>query len=157
MDKKKKEDIQKKLKKCEEEKEEYLSGWKREKANFINYKNEESKRVDLLLKEKKKRIVLGIISAIDSFDRAEKEMEKKDNASFLEGFLKIKEQFEGVLKKEGVEKTESLGKEFDPFLHEVVEMVEEEGTESGIITEEIQKGYLMDGEVIRPAKVKVIK
>lgn len=142
----------KKLAECEAEKEEYLNGWKRAKADLINYKRDEANRVESLLKERKRGIMLKIISVMDSFDRA-LEMEEED--AFSEGFLKIKEQMDELLKKEGVEEIDSVGKEFDPSFHEVIETLEKEGVENGVIIEEAQKGYKMDGELLRPSKVKV--
>ncbi len=139
----------------EKEKEEYLNGWKRAKADLINYKRDETLRTDAALRNGKKSIILKIISVMDSFDRAFEEISKDEKDAYFEGFLKIKEQMEGLLTKEGVEKIETVDKEFDPFFHEVVESVKKEGISSGIIIEETQKGYIMDGEVIRPSKVKV--
>jgi len=154
MEKKKKSSVSKKLEECEKEKEEYLYGWKKAKADLINYKKEEASRAESLLKEKKRGIILRVVSVMDSFDRAVEEAESKED-SFYEGFLNIKKQMEDVLKKEGVEAISSLGEEFDPSFHEVVEMIEKEGVESGTVVEEVQKGYKMDGELIRPSKVKV--
>jgi len=56
-----------------------------------------------------------------------------------------------------VEAIDSLGKNFDPKVHEVIQMVEAEGRESGIVVEEVEKGYTINGRLLRPAKVKVAK
>ena len=61
------------------------------------------------------------------------------------------------LKEEGLEQIESVGKSFDPLFHEAVETIEKEGAEPNVVLEEIQKGYLFKGKVLRPAKVKVSK
>ena len=147
-----KKSIKEKLQECETEKEEYLNGWKRAKADLINYKRDEANRIESLLKERKRGIMLKIISVVDSFDRA---IEMNEEDAFSEGFLKIKEQMDDLLKKEGVESIECVGEEFDPSFHEVIETVEREGVENGVIIEEAQKGYKMDGELLRPSRVKV--
>ena len=73
------------------------------------------------------------------------------------GFLKIKTQILDILKNQGLEEIESRGKKFDPNFQEAVEIIKKKGYESGIVIEEIQKGYLLHGKVIRPAKVKISK
>ncbi len=139
----------------EKEKEEYLNGWKRAKADLINYRQNESSRTKAFLKNEKKGTILRMISVLDSLDRAVEEASREKENPFYEGFMKIKEQMESALKKEGVKKVDALKKEFDPLFHEVVEAVKKEGVESGVVVEEMQKGYLMDEELIRPSKIKV--
>ncbi len=142
----------------EKEKEEYLNGWKKEKADFINYKKEETKRMMFFLELEKANLLLKSISVLDNFYRAEKEAEKRvEEDNLILGFLKIKEQIENFLKEEGVEEIKTENEFFDPNFHEAVEMVEEKDKESGKILEELEKGYLLNKKVIRPAKVKVIK
>jgi len=71
--------------------------------------------------------------------------------------LMIKKQLEDFLRTNGVEAIECAGKNFDPMLHEVIQAMECEDQESGTIVEETQKGYMIDGCLLRPAKVKVAK
>jgi molecular chaperone GrpE len=68
----------------------------------------------------------------------------------------IYRQLVDFLKKEGVERMETVGKEFDPNLHEAVGWVESEDKD-GIIMEEVQAGYTYKGKLLRPAKVKVAR
>ncbi|MBD3208157.1 MAG: nucleotide exchange factor GrpE [Candidatus Nealsonbacteria bacterium] len=157
--KEEKEELEKQLKECQAQKESYLDGWQRERANFINYKKEEMERVEGLVKYANTGLLMKIFPILDNFDAAEKEIPQKikeeDN---IKGLLQIKKQLRDFLKKEGVEEIECEGKRFDPALHEAVEMIDpEKGVESGVVVEEIQKGYVKKGEVLRPAKVKVSK
>jgi len=71
------------------------------------------------------------------------------------GIENIKKQFQDFLKANGVEEMKVVGEKFDPLMHEAVESVD--GGESGKIIEEARRGYLVNGEVLRPAKVKVYK
>ncbi len=160
----KKEKIRKRRNKIKEilekeriEKEEYLNGWKRAKADLLNYKKDEIKRINSHLFYEKKRILLKIISILDNFNRAEVEAQKRETDEIITGLLIIKKQIELFLKEEGVEEIEAAGKEFDPQFHEAVEVVEitENNFESGIIVEEVEKGYILEDEVIRASKVKV--
>jgi molecular chaperone GrpE len=140
------------------ENEEYLEGWKRAKADLLNHKKDEFKRVERLIFSEKGKLFKRILSVLDNLNRAEEEVERNgERNEIIDGFLKIKKQLVDLLKEEGVEEIESLGKEFDPFCHDAIEMCEDESMESGRIIEEYEKGYLYNNEVIRPAKVKVNK
>jgi len=79
-----------------------------------------------------------------------------ENDKWVEGILKTKEQIIEFLKTEGVEEIDCLDQEFDPNLHEAVEMIDSD-SESGIIIKEINKGYTLHEKVIRPSRVKVSK
>ena len=146
--------LKEKLKSCQKEKEEYLSGWQKERADFINYKKDEEEK----LKEKelfqKEKIVLEILLILDNIKRAEKELPKEiEENQWVKGVLKIKNQIENLLKQEGVEEMKCEEK-FNPELHEAVEIVEGENDK---IIEILQNGYLFKGKVLRPAMVKVGK
>ncbi len=151
-----KEKIKKIIEKEKKEKEEYLDGWRRTKADLLNYKKDEIKRINNHLFYEKKRILLKIISILDNFNRAEIEAQKRETDEIITGLLIIKKQIEVFLKEEGVEEIEAIGREFDPQFHEAVEVVEGD-VESGIIVEELEKGYILEDEVIRASKVKVVQ
>lgn len=148
------EDLEKKLAECEEKKEEYFKGWQREKADFINYKNKEDERLNELVDFTKEQLFDEIIPVLDNFILAEKSIQDKENEN-IKGLLLIKKQLENALENLGFEEIESLNQEFDPSLHEALEEVD--GEEKGLIIEEIEKGYKLNGKIIRPAKVKIIK
>jgi len=162
MKKKRKESETKKLKKkieeIEKQKKEYLTGWQRERADFLNYKKNELERIGEIVKYANTGIVLKILPILDNFDAAEKKLSKKTrDDKNIKGLLQIKKQFQDFLKSQNIEQIESLGKKFDPSLHEIIEMVEMKGKDSGTIIEEIQKGYKIHGKILRPTKVKVVK
>lgn len=137
------------LKKCQQEKEEYLNNWKRERADFVNYKKDEDKRIDRA-REFGKRVVLEDI--LDVRDGLEKVSDSGDpNDDYIIGIKTILGQLDRLFKMYKVEKIK-VGKDFDPTMHEAIEM-EPEGEK--II--EVRTGYTMNGDLIRPAKVKIIK
>ena len=154
-EKRKPKDFEKKLKECDKLKGEYLSGWKRARADFLNYKKEETQRISEFLKFGKEEFILKLLPILDSFERSSKAIKDKNNPT-IQGFLKIKEQIEDFLKNEGVEKIETKDQKFDPNFHEAVEQVAN-SEESGVIIEELEKGYTLYETVIRPAKVRVVK
>lgn len=152
------EELQRKLEECDKLKNEYLAGWQRERADFLNYKKEEMERIEGFLKYAGQELILKILPILDNFDIAEKKLPKdlQDNDN-IKGILQIKVQILEFLKNLGIEPIDCLKKKFDPNFHEVVEMIEVKDEGSGIIIEEVQKGYKFQGKVLRPAKVKISK
>jgi len=136
-----------------EEKDQYLNQMKRLKADFVNYRNRVKKDKNKIEIRTKIDIISSLIPVIDNFERALKTVDQE--TEFLSGVKMIKKQLINVLKKEGLEIIKTDDKEFDPAYHEAVMQVESDEHESGYIVEEIQKGYLVDEEVVRPAMVKV--
>jgi len=135
---------------------EYLENWKRERAAFLNYKKEEAERVGEFVKFANQELILKILPILDNIYIAEKKLpgELKENL-WVQGFLKIKTQILDFLENQEVKEIKCLGEKFDPNFQEALEKVEAEGKKEGIIIEEIKKGYLLRGKVIRPAKVKI--
>lgn len=142
------------LKRCEIDRKEYLEGWQRAKADYINYKNDEGKRFEDMGRFVTAGFVQEILPVLDSFDLAlghdlPSETEK--------GILLIRSQFEDVLRKRGLEQIKvEPGEKFNPEKHESVGEVASEFSE-GTIAEEVQKGYALRGKVLRPARVRLSK
>ncbi|MDP3710559.1 MAG: nucleotide exchange factor GrpE [bacterium] len=142
------------LEKCEKEKKDYLDGWQRAKADFLNYKKDEGRRLEDMAKFVISGLIQDILPIMDSFDLALGHDLSKESER---GVLLIRSQFEDVLKKRGLEqiKTES-GDNFNPEVHESIGEVESEHTE-GTVAEVVQKGYRFRERVIRPARVRLAK
>jgi len=148
--------------KCEE----YLNGWKRERADFLNYKKDEMERIGELAKYANTEIILKIIPILDNIYLAEShvppELEKHD---WIKGFNQIKNQLADFLGKEGIEPIDVLGKSFDANTMESVGTEEAKPAfvkdfgeaREGIVIEEVQKGYTMHEKLIRVARVKISK
>lgn len=152
------EELKKKLEECEKLKNEYLTGWQRERADFLNYKRDEWERLEGILKFAGEGLILKILPILDNFEIVTKKLPEdlKSNEN-VKGLLQIKAQLQNFIKSQGVEEIESLGKKFDPNLMEIFEVVAKSGVNSGIVIEEIQKGYKIHGKVLRPARVKISK
>jgi len=151
--------LREKLKKCEEEKREYLAGWQRAKADFINARNEEKEKRVELLKFSNAEIIEDILPVLDSFDLAiNNEDWQKLDKTWQEGIKLIYNKFIDTLKKHGVEKIETMNKEFNPEEHESLGEIEvADKGKDGIILEEIRKGYKIHNKLLRPAQVRVGK
>jgi len=168
------EGFKKQLEECEKKAAEYLSGWQRERADFLNYKKEEMERIGQLINYAREELILEILPLMDNFEVIARQnflseklsgQEKERVEKIIQGFMQIKIQFQDFLKSLGVEEIKSVGEKFDPKFHESVgeilpsEASAKEGAkpESGTIVEEIQKGYKSNGHLLRPARVKVSK
>jgi len=156
----------KQLAECQKIRDEYLNSWKKERANFLNYKKEESERISGLMKFANEELILKILPILDNLEIAARQnflpenlsgQEKERFNQFIQGFLQIKTQILDFLKNQGVEEIKCLGEKFDPNFQEAVEEVEKKNTKPGTVIEEVKKGYKLNGRVIRPAKVKISK
>ena len=151
-------ELKKKLEDCQKKAEEYLAGWQRARADFLNYKKEELERMGELVKYANLEMILNILPILDNFEKAEQELsEEQKKDKLFQGFLQIKKQLHEFLKSQTVEEIRALGEKFDPNLHEAVEQLEIKDKESETIIEEVQKGYTINGQLLRPSKVKVVK
>ena len=147
-----KEDIEKLKRECEE----YLDGWKRAKADLANYKKDEFKRLEELVRFANEDIIRDLLNILDSFDLALQAMEKSGEVE--KGVYLIQNQLEDLLRRRGLEKMDvQEGQMFDPSMQEAVMTVEGSNEKDGLIAESIEKGYTLNGKVVRPAKVKVYK
>lgn len=143
------------LAKAEKERADFLAGWQRERADFLNFKKEQLELFNEFKRFSKEDVILKVLPILDNIELALAHLPpnfKEDK--WIEGILKIREQFEIILSGEGVEEIKSKGEMFNPEIHEAMETVASEEKE-GMIMEVIQKGYLMNKKLIRPARVKV--
>ncbi|MFH1188813.1 MAG: nucleotide exchange factor GrpE [bacterium] len=137
------------------EKDEYLKGWQRAKADFINYKREESERLERVAQFGNEELIRDLLQVLDSFDLSLAMLEKEGHVE--KGVYMIKGQLEDVLRRKGLDRIRvSVGEAFNPHYHEAVVMIDGEG-ESGAVAEEVEAGYRLHGKVIRPSRVKIIK
>lgn len=138
---------------------EYLNGWKRAKADYLNLKKEMESQNREIKEWMAKILLLPLLNIIDGFEKAFSEVpESIKNEPWVKGIEGIKKQFEDYLKTQGVEAMAVKGVKFNPAKHEAIDsLTAPEGNESGKIADELQKGYMINGEVLRPAKVKVYK
>ena len=96
-----------------------------------------------------------MLPLLDNFERA-MAAETKDVEAFQKGVEMIFTQFQEVLKKNGLEQIEAVGQKFDPNFHQAVMRVEDPEREDDTVAQELQKGYMVKGRVIRPSMVQVV-
>ena len=146
-------ELQEKLTLLRKEADEYLNGWRRAKADLINYKKEELTRAEMMVKFSNESLLKDLLVVMDSFDLALKS--DKSGAS-EKGMEMIKSQFETLLRRNGVVPIKSEGEVFNPSLHEAVAEEASDAT-AGSVVQEITRGWKLHEKVIRPAQVKIAK
>lgn len=142
------EELQKQLEETKKQAEEYLSGWKRAKADLLNFQKQTEKEKEEWAIFFQVNFAKAILPALDSLAAAA-EMDKTD------GCNKIYQQFIAILKQMGMESIKAVGETVNPELHEVVGKDISKEVLSGVIVKEVQKGYLLSGKLLRPSKVIV--
>ena len=161
------EDLKKTLKKlradlkvCKAEKEEYLTGWQKERADFINYKKQEDDRKANFSESIRERILTRFLSVLDSFNLAfaNKDAWNKVDENWRRGIEHIYSQLSTIFEEYGVKEIGKIGENFDHNIHQSIEMKQTDKKEDNHkISEVIQKGYKLGDRVIRAARVNVFE
>ena len=146
------------LKACKAEKEEYLNGWQKERADFANYKKQEDDRRVNFSESMRERILARFLTVLDSFNMAfsNKDSWNKVDESWRKGVEYIYAQLNTIFEEYGVKEIGKAGEDFNPNIHQSVEVTQTDKKEDNHkISEVIQKGYKLGERVIRPARVNV--
>lgn len=129
----------------------------RQMAEFENFRKRTEKEKSMMFETGAKSVIEKILPVIDNFERGLAAIEPDNKDSFYEGMCMIHKQMMAELEKIGVTPIEALGKEFDPNFHNAVMQVASEELESGMIAQELQKGYLYRETVVRYSMVAVVE
>jgi molecular chaperone GrpE len=131
-----------KLSQCEMERDEYLNGWKRAKADLANAKREWEEKIKNLAEFVRADVIESFLPVLDALD----------NSKDIEGWKEIKKLTEDILRRSGLEEIKAIGEEFNPEFHESVGLTD--GPEHKVV-EVVQKGYKVGDKVIRASRVKI--
>lgn len=127
-------------------------------AELENYKKRAARDREDFIKYGNETLIKDILPTIDSMERALKHAgDSEDMDVFVDGLSMIRDNFISALGKHGVEEIEAIGKEFDPNFHEAMMQVEGKKDENNKVVEEFEKGYLLNGRLLRPSKVSIAK
>lgn len=146
------------LKACQLEKEEYLTGWQKERAEFINYKKQENDRHIKFSEAMRERILTRFLTISDSFNMAfaNKGAWEKVDDSWRKGVEYIYTQLNAIFEEYGVKPFGEEGENFDPSIHQSIDVVETDKKElEHKVATVIQKGYKLGEQIIRAARVNV--
>lgn len=141
-----------------QENQDLLAKLQRVSADYANFQKRSAKQISEAISFERERIVKALLPVMDNFEHTMAHAESaEDVEAVVKGVKIIYDQMVDVLKSHGVEQICALGEQFDPALHQAMLQKEDEEKEDGVVLEEYQKGYRLNGRVIRPAKVVVNK
>ena len=149
---------EKKKDKSQEKIEELEDKVKRQLAEFENFRNRTEREKTAMFETGAKSVIEKILPVIDNFERGLMTVPEDDKESpFVDGMNKIYKQMVTELESIGVKPIEAVGLEFDPNLHNAVMQVESEEYESGVVAQELLKGYTYHDTVVRHSMVAVVQ
>jgi len=136
------------------ERDRYLDLAKRTQADFDNYRKRAAKDAAAAGARAKAGLVRELLPVVDNLERALASASESDSG-VAEGVRLVHADLLGVLERNGIESQEPTGERFDPTEHEAVSMRSEDGAETGIVLDVVEKGYKLNDTIIRPARVVV--
>ncbi|MBN2181580.1 MAG: nucleotide exchange factor GrpE [Sedimentisphaerales bacterium] len=140
------------------EKEELFEKLQRVSADYANFQKRVPKQIADSVAYEKEMIIKSLLPALDNFEHTLQNSDSAEDVSVLaKGIRIIYDQMLDILKSHGVEQMETLGENFDPALHEAMMQRSDPEKENNVVLQEFQKGYRLNGRVIRPGKVIVNK
>jgi molecular chaperone GrpE len=145
-------DLSEELESARQERDQYLDALRRLKAEFENSRKRQERERERVRSMAAERLVQELLPVLDNLDRA-----LEAGGDIREGVLATRNQLADVLSNEGLLPVASDGQPFDPNVHEAVMGRPSEEHEEGIILQTFERGYLLNGKPIRPAKVVVAK
>jgi molecular chaperone GrpE len=154
------------LAEAKRERDEYLELAQRTKADFENYRRRVTKETSEALARGKADLAKQLLPALDNLERAlasgegdararDSATRLREHAALVKGVGMVRDELHNRLQGAGVESFDPIGERFDPQLHEALSTKSEQGTESGVVVETVEKGYRLNGQVLRPARVVV--
>ena len=142
----------------QKEKDELFAKYQRVSADYANFQKRTPKQIADTIAYEKEIIIKTLLPVLDNFDHTLQNAHSVENVDVLvKGVQIIYDQMLEILKSHGVEQVKALGEKFDPALHQAMMQKVEPEQEENIVLEEFQKGYTLNGRVIRPSKVIVNK
>jgi molecular chaperone GrpE len=142
------------LARLERERDEYLDLARRAQADFENYRKRAAKEATAAGQRAKSGLVRELLPVVDNLERALASA-GEDEQHLAEGVRLVHSELIAVLERNGVEQFDPSGDRFDPSEHEALSMREQDGAESGVVLDVVEKGYRVNGTVLRPARVVV--
>lgn len=140
------------------ERDELFGKLQRLSADYSNFQKRSARQAADTISYEKERIIKTLLPALDNFEHTLSNTESVDNPeAFVKGVRIIYDQLLDILKTHGVEQIKAEQEQFDPAMHEAMMQRHEPEAQDNVVLEEFQKGYRLNGRVIRPSKVIVNK
>lgn len=152
------EELLRTIESLQKEKDELFGKLQRVSADYANFQKRAPKQIADTIAYEKEKIIKTLLPALDNFEHTFQNIHSaEDKEVLIKGIRIIYDQMLDILKSHGVEQIQAPGKSFDPTQHEAMMQKAEPDKEDNIVLEEFQKGYKLNGRVIRPSKVIVNK
>src|SRR5918997_108891 len=142
------------LARAERERDEYLDLARRAQADFENYRKRAAREVAAAGQRAKSGLVRELLPVVDNLERALASANEGEQ-HLAEGVRLVHSELIAVLERHGVEQFDPAGERFDPAEHEALSMRDQDGAESGLVLDVVEKGYRTNGTILRPARVVV--
>ncbi|WP_455277305.1 nucleotide exchange factor GrpE [[Eubacterium] cellulosolvens] len=156
--KKELDELKKNLKEEQSKSNDYLDKLKYLQAEFENSQKQTEKEIESSVRAEREKLLLEMIEILDELEIAfDSGIKSKSGKAIIKGLELILRKFRDTLKKEGLSEIDAIGKPLDPELHEAVSQVEKNQCPDGTVVEEIKKGYILNGKLLRPSLVCVAK
>jgi len=148
--------LQQQIEALSKEKDELFEKLQRVGADYANYQKRAPKQIADSVAYEKKAIIRSLLPSLDNFAHA---LASADNVEAVDGVVKgvrmVFEHMLDALKGHGLEQIDAVGQEFDPIVHEAIQLRAEADKPDNVVLEEFQTGYKLNGQVVRPSKVTV--
>jgi molecular chaperone GrpE len=142
------------LARTQRERDEYLDLARRSQADFENYRKRAAKEAAAAGERAKSGLVRELLPVVDNLERALASAGESEQ-HLAEGVRLVHSELIAVLERNGVQQFDPSGERFDPGEHEALSMQPQDGAESGLVIDVVEKGYRANGTVLRPARVVV--
>jgi len=142
------------LARAQRERDEYLDLARRAQADFENYRKRAAREAAASGERAKSGLVRELLPVVDNLERALASAQEGEQ-HLAEGVRLVHSALIAVLERNGVQQFDPRGDRFDPGEHEALSMREQDGAESGVVLDVVEKGYRANGSILRPARVVV--
>lgn len=152
------EELRKQAESLKKEKDDIFAKLQRVAADYDNYQKRSAKQTTEAVAHETEKIIKVLLPVMDDFERILANAQCSENAdAVIKGIGIVYEHLKGVLRSQGVEQIDAAGEKFDPAHHQALTQRAEQDKENGIVLEELQKGYKLNGRVIRASRVVINK
>jgi molecular chaperone GrpE len=127
----------------------------RERADLENFRKRRERDIAERVLQQKKALLNKLLEVMDNLERALVYQDTLDRQGLQQTLRLVAWQMNELIRSEGLTPVPTVGEQFDPYIHEAVEVVEDHEKPEGIVVEEVRKGYKLSDETLRPARVKV--
>lgn len=148
--------MQEELAKLQQDAEEAHNRYLRTLADFDNFRKRQREETSRQIGCAREELILKLLPIVDNFERSVQAAEDQHSyEALVEGVTLTLRQLRDMLEKEGVQPIEAAGQEFNPELHEAMMRVETDEYPENTVIDEFERGYMIDGKVLRPSRVRV--